>query len=84
MLIFGIVLQIIILMSNVFIIWCLSSPNTSLQRMGHIVGIVSSPAWVITTFLHGQFGMFVLTFWYMFCYYRGLKNTWSNVEKKEV
>lgn len=46
------------------------------SRWGYITGLCSQPFWIYTTFLSGQWGMFLLSIWYVYAWGQGLYNHW--------
>lgn len=43
------------------------------HRWGHVMGLASQPAYVYTTIAHDQWGMLVLTAWYAYHWYAGIR-----------
>jgi hypothetical protein len=56
-------------------IWLLAQMGKFI-RWGHIVGMVSVPLWLYTTWANEQWGMFLNSLWFAYCYYKGIKNFW--------
>lgn len=44
------------------------------RRMGYIAGLIGQPAWFYTTYTNEQWGVFVLAFFYTYCWARGVYN----------
>lgn len=47
------------------------------HRWGHVAGLASQPAYIYTTWHYGQWAMLLLTAWYTFYWYRGIRNRFS-------
>lgn len=62
--------QIAVLILSASSIWFLSGPERYF-KWGHFLGLCSQPFWFISFFVHGQWGMFLLEFWFALCYARG-------------
>lgn len=66
------VLQFILLFLSSVSIWCFA--GIKYKRLGFMVGLCSQPFWVYATYESGQWGMLLLSFWYIFNHIRGLYN----------
>lgn len=44
------------------------------HRWGHVAGLLSQPAYVYTTVEHGQWAMLLLTGWYSWHWFQGMRN----------
>lgn len=49
-------------------------------RWGFVVGAVSQPAFLYTTFVHDQWGMFILALWYTYSWLQGIYYNWLDEE----
>jgi hypothetical protein len=47
------------------------------HRWGHVAGLIGQPAFIYTTWHHEQWGMFFLTWWYLWNWYRGARRRFS-------
>lgn len=43
-------------------------------RWGFITGLINQPLWIYTTWESGQWGMFLVSLWYVAMYIRGIRN----------
>lgn len=69
------IIQGLIILFSCGAIWLLAQKG-ALIRWGYIVGMIGQPLWFYTTYTHGQWGMFLTTCWFTYCYYKGIKNYW--------
>lgn len=50
------------------------------HRWGHVAGLISQPAYITTTIMSGQWALLILTFWYTWYWWRGIRNRfWRSV-----
>ena len=68
-------IQVAIIIFSCGAIWLLAQKG-SLIRWGHIVGMLGQPFWFYTTYKHAQWGMFLCTVWFTYCYGQGIWNYW--------
>lgn len=61
-----------ILIGNAIVIMLLSSGNRRTRRVGHTLGVVVQPLWLWETYAAQQWGMFMLSVWYVGMYARGM------------
>lgn len=47
------------------------------RRYGYLLGVIGQPFWYYTTFVHGQWFIFALSFLYTFSWVNGLRNYWN-------
>ena len=69
------IIQGFIILFSCGAIWLLTQKG-ALVRWGHVVGMIGQMGWFYTTYKHGQWGMFVVTCWFTYCYYKGINNYW--------
>jgi hypothetical protein len=71
-------LQIWVVLSGIPAIYLLSC-GERWMRWGFVLGLLSQPAWILSFFLHKQYGMIVLSFFYSWSWGRGV---WKYFRKK--
>jgi len=71
--------QIFILFFSSLSIFYLSGKKNI--KCGFILGLCGQPFWLYTTFVSEQWGIFLVSFWFVFNYIRGLINCETNIEK---
>lgn len=54
--------------------WCLGSREKQHRRWGYLASLAGQPFWLTTEWLHGQWGMLGLSFWFIFTGIRGYRN----------
>ena len=74
------IIQVLILILSASAIW-LVSQKSKWSRWGHIVGLAAQPLWALTTIQNEQWGLFVLTLFYSYCWSMGIYNYWIKKEK---
>lgn len=59
-------------------VWLLASRNERRQRIGCIIGVCGQPLWLWTTWLHGQWGIFILALVFLYSYGKGaiVRTSW--------
>ncbi len=55
-------------------IWLVGQKNIERRKWGYIFGFLSQPAWLITTLLNKQWGIFVIALWYTYSWLQGVYN----------
>ena len=68
------IIQFIILVLSGFSIYCLNSKSDKIKFYGAVVGIIGQPFWLWTSWNSGQWAIGILSLWYMYSYYRGIRN----------
>lgn len=58
-------IQMMIFILNGSSILFLSSKSNKIKRWGFMALILSEPFWLVTSYTHKQWAIFVLTFWYL-------------------
>ncbi len=67
-----IIQSIILILSSLSIY--LISLNNSKTKYGFLLGLFAQPFWLYETFINKQYGMLLLTLFYIFSYIKGYKN----------
>lgn len=49
--------------------------------LGFIIGFIGQPAWLYTSYTNEQWGIFALSFVYIFSYVNGIKN-WISIKNE--
>ena len=75
-------IQIGVVMTSAPAIWLVGRKSWRTRRLGYICGLLSIPFYFATTIPNGQWGMILITFWYMYSWASGLKNHWKWDEQK--
>lgn len=71
--------QIWILIFGCLAIWFVSR-REHWMRWGYIFGLIGQPVWVYVTFVSEQWGMFLLTWFYVYSWSQGIYNYWIRKE----
>ena len=58
-------LQGLIMLCGLFTMWSTTCENHKIRRLAAIAGILSSPAWLYTTWCADQMGAFIMSFIYL-------------------
>lgn len=66
--------QIIILILSPIAIRLLASNDRKLRLYGCIFGLVGQPFYHWSTYVNEQWGMFIVSLWFTYSYYKGLRN----------
>ena len=67
-------IQAIILVCSSASIWGMASKSSKYKRIGFTCGLCGQPFWIYTTFVSGQWGMFLVSLWFTGNHIRGLIN----------
>lgn len=65
--------QWVVMIMGAVTIWFLAQKKPWM-RWGYVIGLLSEPFWMITTYYSKQYGIMVLTLIYGFCYALGIRN----------
>ena len=58
-------------------IWLISDDkNPRRQRWGWLIGLLGQPLWLYATWQSKQWGMFVLSLWYIYAWAKGVRRWW--------
>jgi hypothetical protein len=66
------VIQFFILTLSSLSIWFMAGKRY--QIFGFIIGLCGQPLWIYTTYKSGQWGMLLLSLWFIFNHIRGIVN----------
>jgi len=66
--------QILILLFSGIAIALFASKRRKHRMIGFIVAICGQPFWWHTSWVNGQWGIFILSIWYTFNHFRGILN----------
>ncbi len=66
---------ILFIMSGVTI-YLLSRNNKKAGAWGVVIGLLSEPFWIYSSYFTGQWGVFAISFFYTFSYMSGIYNFW--------
>lgn len=67
--------QVAIMIFGCSSIWLISRKE-SWRRWGFILGLLGQPFWIYTSYIHAQWGVFALSFWFTYCWGSGVYNFW--------
>lgn len=68
--------QLAIAIFGVSAIWLSNDRREKLRRWGPICGLLAQPAWLYTTYVHGQWVIFALTLFYTLGWCKGVRTYW--------
>lgn len=71
-----IIIQTIILISGVICVYLTQQPNLTLKRYAPIVGIVTTPFWMYSSYSSKQWGVLTLNIFIGIIYIYGFYNSW--------
>lgn len=74
-------IQILIFLFSASAIWFVGR-RENWRRWGYVLGLCGQPFWLYTTFISGQWGMFVLSVWYSYSWGQGVYNFFIRKNKK--
>lgn len=72
------VIQAVILICSSIVAFTMGSRSARVRRFGFGVGLVAQPFWMATSWMNGQWAIFLLSIWFGFCHARGLWNLREN------
>ncbi|MBU2549036.1 MAG: hypothetical protein KKB20_11520 [Proteobacteria bacterium] len=67
--------QVMILVLSGAAIW-LVGRTEPWRRWGFVVGLVGQPLWIWDTWRHEQWGILILSGWFLYAYGQGIWNFW--------
>lgn len=67
------IIQIVILLTSALAVW-LVNQNNKLSKWGSVLGLIGQPFWLYSTFSSQQWGIFLLSLFYMYCWGQGVYN----------
>jgi len=65
-------IQLIIVLSGAITIAFLSTKQIQIRRWGFIIGLLFQPFWLYANYTAQQWGMFILSIWYLICFIEGI------------
>ena len=68
--------QLLLGFFGVIAVFLSQSANTNLRRYACLFGLAAQPFWFYTTFIHGQWGIFGLSFFYTASWLQGFYTNW--------
>lgn len=68
--------QVFIAVTGVMAIWLSQDEKASRRRYASIFGLLAQPFWFYTTYTNEQWGIFVLSLFYTFAWWKGFRNNW--------
>ena len=68
--------QILIAVLGIAAIWLTQDPDENRRKYACLFGIVGQPFWFYSTWIAGQWGIFILTLFYTIAWLRGIKQYW--------
>lgn len=69
-------IQAVILILSAAAMWLVSGRSRH-ARLGWAIGLASQPFWLYATWEADQWGMFALSIYYSWIWYRGMRNHWA-------
>lgn len=76
--------QIFIAITGVTGIWLTQQNNEKLKRYACILGMLGQPFWFYSSYQAGQWGIFLMSFFYTFAWGVGIKNNWLSKKKEDA
>lgn len=74
------VIQILIVVLSCSAIWMVNQ-DKPWARWGNVAGVLGQPLWLYTTFINEQWGMFILSLFYLYCWLQGVYNKFYKSNK---
>lgn len=68
---------------GVLAVWLSQHGRADMRKWACVCGLLAQPAWFYTTAVHGQWGIFALSFLYTWSWANGIKTYWLK-EKADV
>jgi hypothetical protein len=75
----SVISQIGIALFGVSAVFLVGVRNKRLARWGYVAGVCGQPFWMYATFVAEQWGIFLLTVVYSYCWVNGLRNHWRQI-----
>jgi len=72
------IIQMIILITSAASIWFIGRKE-HWSKWGYVIGIVSQPFWLYTTYQNSQWGLFALSIFYLYSWGMGVYNNFDLV-----
>ena len=70
-------IEALILVAGACTIFLISCRGRTWRLAGFALGVCQQPLWFYDTWMHGQWGIFLLSIWYLAMYFNGIRNTIS-------
>ena len=77
-----VVLQVIIASTGGGAIW-LVNQDKPWSKWGSVVGTIGQPFWLYTSYINEQWGIFLLSLFYLYCWCQGIYNNFYRKGKTE-
>ena len=68
--------QLVIAFTGVVAIWLSQDARESRRKYACIFGLIGQPFWIYSAYVSGMWGIFILSFFYTFAWYKGFKANW--------
>lgn len=65
--------QVAIVLFSALGIWFINQ-DRPWAKWGNVLGLIAQPFWLVTTYQNEQWGMFLLTVFYIYCWCQGIYN----------
>lgn len=73
---------LIILTGGLAILFTQQNKYYILKKYAPILGLIGQPFWFYTSYTNEQWGIFILSFFYSYAWYIGIKNYWLRKENE--
>lgn len=70
------IVQTAILILSGAAIWLVGRRNSWVRRWGYVVGLISQPFWLYAAYKAQQWGIFLLSIWYVWAWLSGIYEHW--------
>lgn len=70
------IVQAAILILSGAAIWLVGRRNIRVRRWGYVIGLISQPFWLYSSWKAGQWGIFALSAWYVWAWLNGIYQHW--------
>ena len=70
--------QVAIALTGIIAIWLTQQSNDSWKKYACLFGLAGQPFWFYSSYTAEQWGILVLTIFYTYSWYLGLRNNWLN------
>ena len=68
------IVQFLLLVTSAVAVFLTQQQNENLKKFAPIVGLISQPFWIYATYNANQWGMFILSIFYILIWCIGIKN----------
>lgn len=76
--------QAVILICGIGAVLLVNNPNKNVSKYACFFGLACQPAWAYSTYTHGEWGTFLLTFVYTYGWSVGLYHNWIKNHKVQA